>query len=522
MGKLYSSDILKIFNKREPSKIKMWEIVRSYPPMEFLKLIYLLENVVTSSKRTPICLDDNLIKYNPEEFMCDMLLIITDLPTIRLERGTYEDETTDVFWNNESNSNDIDDDFEIEAMLSHFRSNNYLINSSTPKDLRFKVLNHNIGTQHYKTILSQIVSLLFNDNYQTDRNEQKIDDSSVVAKFLQFYKTMTFKQGDDNDVRNFRNIIISKPTRIFDRDLISSQLHIVQPLYQGLHVVVYSSPSETKCYTRFGTLLPGLAQSVRCSEPCTFEAVILPVDRFKNVRCWRYWQFKSSYILYVVDVFRYKQTILTTTPFKNRMMYIDLITKNNQNVLHSSYATENTWISIENEYIKTRDMYAPVVGVVLRDPNHTFSAQDERQNSKAFYFNILVSFHILESKIIDLKVTYPPEIVRALHLNHEMADYKTVCLAYGHCDQYLYLCTYNRQLHQFVHAATLQRSPMEYIKLNYKPEKIYIVNNKTIPRGVLYLRVYYDLFRNIIGYENKYTDDRFKSSYNNSLLSAER
>lgn len=521
MGKLYISDIFKIFNNREASKLKIWEIIRSYPPMEFLKLIYLLENVTTVTNRNAVSLEDDMIKYNPNDFKCDKFLEIKDVPVIRLERGVYESESSEIFWNNDGSIGEDDgDDYEIQTLLDHIRANKQMPLEATPKALRFKVLNHNIGTSHYKTLLGQISNLLFNDNYQIDRNEQQLEHSSVFAKFLQFYKAMTFKQGDDIDVRSFRNIIISKPTRTFDRTLVSSQSHIVQPLYQGLHVVVYSSPSETKCYTRFGALLNGLAQSMRCAVPCTFEAIILPIDRFKNVRCWKYWPFRAGYVLYVVDVFRYKQTILTTIPFKNRIQYIDLIVKNNPNILFSAHALTNTWASIEDTYIKTRDMYDPIVGVVLRDPNHTFSEQDKSLSALAFYFNILVSFNILDSKIIDLKESHPPEIIRDLHLNREMADYKTVCIVYGHCDEFLYICMYNRTLHQFVHAAMLRRSPVEYIVLAYKSEKIYIVNNKTMPRGILYLRIYYDVFRNIIGYEQKLTDDRFKIPYTDPLLLA--
>lgn len=538
MDKLYSCDIFKIYKNYEPSRHKIWEIVRSFNPIEFAQLLYLLENVTKSSKRDTISLHDAYIKY-PKIDCPNVLLKITDSPTIRLERCTFHNESSDMFWNDGTKNNNDDikdttDDFDINTLLNHVRSNNILnpndtseselipnVTTTNLRDVRFKVLNHNIGTQCYHKFLKHIEHLLFNDNLQTDRNEHQTQQMSIVLKFMQFYKTMNFKQSLDNDSRNFRNLIIPQPIRIFNRDLINDPNYIIQPLYQGFHVIVYSSPHETKCYSRFGTLQPNLAYSIRCNVPCTFEAIILPIDKFGNERCWRYWTFKSGFVMYVVDVFRYKQTILTMTPFKDRAKYIKLIVDNQIN-MRSAMTEHHTWLSIEERYIKNQDIYDPIVGVVLRDPNHIFSVTSSitkpMHQPKLFYFNILYTFDMLNQKIINLCTNYELSTIQTLHLNYEMADYKTICLAYGHCNQFIYLCTYNRNVHQFVHAAVLQRSYREYTTLNYKPESIYVVNNKIVPQGIMYIRIYYDLMKNIIGYESKNTDDRFKVMYKNPLL----
>nr|WDA64807.1 gp48-like protein [Oryctes rhinoceros nudivirus] len=579
-SRLYSTDIGKIFKNYEPSKLKMWEIARSFHPLDFSKLLYLLENVTVSSRRSTIALDDSLLNYNVPHDVDDAdnddgddddgntntipdILILTDTPSIRLERSAYE--MDDVFWNDniasgraDDDDDDDDDDVDIDTLLNYIRSNNFIQQTSsdqivtssssspspsppsssfgqstTARDLRFRVLNHNIGTSYYHSFVKHVEFLLFNDNFQYDRNEYNSQHTSIVLKFMQFYKTINFKESLNNDARNFRNIIVRKPQRIYVRDDVDSDRYIVQPLYQGFHVVVYSSPTETKCYSRYGSLHANLAYSIRCSEPCTFEAIILPIDKFNNPRCWRYWTFRSGFVMYIVDVFRYKQTILTSNPFKERIKYIDLIVRNQPDILRSSIRKTHTWLSIESAYVEARDLYDPIVGVVLRDPNYIISPRNASTvaasaatsmpkafEPKAFYFNILYSYDILQSKIVKLDPTYPLSIVRTLHLSYEMADYKTICVAYGHCDRFIYLCTYDRNLQQFVHAARLQRSPMEYTKLLYKPDRIFVVNHKTIPRGVLYLRVYYDLSKNIIGYEQKHTDDRFNLPYTNPLLNS--
>lgn len=568
-GRLYSTDIGKIFKNFEPSKLKMWEIARSFHPLDFSKLLYLLENVTVSSKRSTIALDDSLLNYhvshdaddnayyydddddddnNTNKYTGDTL-VLTDTPVIRLERSSYEKD--DIFWNDNitsgrssntitiDDSYDNDDDIDIDTLLNYIRSNNFIQTSdqnttttscvSSARDLRFRVLNHNIGTSYYHSFVKHVESLLFNDNFQYDRNEYNSQHTSIVLKFMQFYKTINFKESINNDARNFRNIIVRKPQRIYVRDDIDSNRYIVQPLYQGFHVIVYSSPTETKCYSRYGSLHANLAYSLRCSEPCTFEAIILPIDKLNNPRCWRYWTFRSGFVMYIVDVFRYKQIILTSNPFKERIKYIDLIVRNQPDILRSAVRKTHTWLSIESTYVEAQDLYDPIVGVVLRDPNYIISPRNASQPQlssttsnpiKAFYFNILYSYDILQSKIVKLDPTYSLSIVRTLHLSYEMADYKTVCVAYGHCDRFIYLCTYDRNLQQFVHATRLQRSPMEYTKLLYKPDRIFVINNKTIPRGVLYLRVYYDLSKNIIGYEQKHTDDRFNLPYTSPLLNS--
>lgn len=572
MAKVYLSDVFKIYKDFEPSKLKIWEIVRTYHPIEFAKLLYLLENVSRNYKRDAICLNDSEIDYNfSKQHHVPYLLSASENPCIRLERGI---EVPSILWNtttttttNNTNSTSpslcfcCNEKYDISHLLEYIQSPKYMASKYYTQEFKkcrlFQILNHNIGTTYYASLLNSIQNLLFNENFQTDRNEidsnNNNNNSSIVIKFRQFYQNIIYKQSVDSDVRNFRNIIIPKPVRIFDRDLMSScsssssnnsssgnsdKQFMVQPLYQGLHVIVYTSPNETKCYSRFGCLQQNLAYSLKSdSDICTFEAIILPIDNLKHARSWRYWPFKSGFMFYVVDVFRYNQTILTSMPFRERAKYIPLVVKNNSSLFAAQLS--KSWETLERDYIANRDIYDPIVGVVLRDPEQIISPNSDtggdRTNSidininngnknfkaienKAFYFNILYSFDLLQSKVVDLQLNLPPETVQCLHLNYEMADFKTVCVAYGHCDQFIYLCTYNRNLHQFVHAAKLTRSPNEYNKLTYKSEKIYVLNNETLPRGILYLRVYYDMSKNIIGYEHKCTDDRFKVAYTNPLF----
>ncbi|ATY70188.1 GrBNV gp48-like protein [Tomelloso virus] len=551
MEKLYSSDIFKIYNNREASRAKIWEMVRSFNPVEFAKLLYLLENVSTSTNRVPVQLPDSLINYCPEKWQNDCILELCDDRSIRLERGVYENENVDIFWNDGcglmgnqlkpqiaqqfenangcdaktsieklNNADNYASDFPIDDLFSYIRCKNIIQLSNDDDDddekgVAFKILNHNIGTRVYKTLLNQIENLLLNDNYQDDRNEQRVESSSIVTKFMQFYTTMNFKQRIDNDARNFRNLILARPKRIVDRQLMSATgEYFVQPLYQGFHVIVYSTPMETKCYSRYGELQVGLGYALRCPVPCTFEAIILPIDRYGNVRCWRYWQYRSGYVIYVVDVYRYKQTILLHIPFEERLPYVDLVLRSDKSGILQN-APVDTWSNIESAYNERQDLYDPIVGVYLRQKNQTVLTLER---PKAFYFNILFSFDIMKEQIVDLRNEETLDIVHRLHLNYEMADYKTICTVYGHCEKYFYLCTYNRHLQQFVHAAKLRRSPLEYFKLKYRSDAIFVVNNQIIPRGILYLRVYYDLNRKIIGYENKMSDDRFKVPFTSPLL----
>lgn len=426
-------------------------------------------------------------------------------------------------------------DISITKLMNDLRHNT---NNSIPTSIYEQILNHNFGTKVYIELLSNVQYLLLNDNFQMERNAVNAmqDNQSIVVSFLQFYKNIMFEQTIDNDPRNFHFIIIPKARQLSTASLDylrrddpqytndCSSMYIHQPYFNGMHLIVYSSPSETKCFNRFGELFPNLAYALRSKVPCTFEVVVLPIDRYNNVRSWRYWQYRRYWVMYIVDVYRYKQSILLDIPFEERIKYAKYIANGNE--LRLIPNNMQTVDEIYKLYEKNRDIYDPIGGVYRRHRHHVLNNNrynqqnldstilDRHQNSYIL-FNILYTFDLLHMKVLSVKNDICN--IQQLNMNLEMADYRVLCIAYGHCEKYIYLCQYDRTYHQFVHAASMERLGIESDKLQYKPEKIFVMHNKILPMGVLYLRVYFDINYNVIGYDTKSTDSRFNLPYTNCL-----
>lgn len=302
--------------------------------------------------------------------------------------------------------------------------------------------------------------------------------------------------------------MLRTPRRIETR-LDATARYVVQPLYQGFHTVVYSGPDETRCVNRYGELYPGFAYTERCPEYCVFEAIILPVDRWGRTRSWRYWPYKATWLLYIVDVLRYGQQILIEQPFVERIKHARRLA--NRGRICCLPDDLNTWSAIEQRYHRNADVYDPIVGVVLRDRTSNLRSSSA---TLAFRFNVRFAFDLLSLSVVE---TATVADVHRIHLNFEMADRKVVCLAYGHCDDYIYLCKYDRSIHQFVHVGRLQRAAFEHSKLQYRCDRLYVVGCRVMPRGIIYLRVYYDFSRRVMGYDIKWSDGRYKTPMHNEL-----
>lgn len=526
MSQLYISDVFKIFLNYEPSRLKVWEIVRTYDVVSFAKFLYLLENVSKSSKRSPTSLNDSDLRefcnYNLPSKECntayDIRLCLNNTPSIRLERVENEYENSMVLFNK---LNDDDNrqkkhpqDVTIDIIMNNIRLGLNDMETSHLKNIYERIIQHNLGTHYYGSFVTALQYLLFTDNLQIDRNDVETTSlrNSIVSKYLQMYKMFEFEECNSYDPRNCRFIILQRPERFKDRNIINKNDYIIQPLYQGFHLIVYTNKHETRCYNRFGELQPNILYGIRLEVNCTFEAIVLPVDKYGVIRSWRYWPHKHSYILYITDVIRYEHTLLMETPFEERLKYTKLI--NNPLIYNVPDDLFNNWDAIETRYIDNRDVYDPIVGVILKRPQSKIT-----ERPLEYRFNILYCYNMLSSSVLSLRDVNIKDLNPSeLHISFEMADYWTTCIVYGHNDYEFYICEYDRNLHQFVHVATLDRLPYDSEEPSYKSENIYVINNRILPKGVFYLRVYYDLSYNLVGYDTKHTDSKFNVPYENLLL----
>lgn len=499
MSVLTATDILKFAFKYEPSKPLIWEFVRGFDPREIAKFIYVLDNVTKEPGRKAVDVDFG--KFT--EYFTDKKLIVDLDPTVKLERVQSD---FDTLWNY---SQEYNDGTSITQTITDIMDMSNHLNVPITDDLQ-RILNHNLGSSDYNIFSKNIQNLLMNENFHNDRTMSNVPMQSLVEKFIQFCAVMQSKSITDNDPRNFRFLLTPKPQRITSRVLPEANTaYCFQPLYQGFLTIVHSTSSETKCYNRHGEMYPNLGHNIRSKTQCTFEAVILPLDKLKHPRSWRYWKWRNGWIMYIVDVYGYGDKVFHTLPFVERIKYAKLISAHDKRLLEVPPQL-SSWNNIEKVYVRNKDVYDPIVGVIIRRASSVLS---QRIPPLEFRFNILYCFDLLENKIVNLTLDVS---TRKMHFAlYETADYKTTCMAYGHSQHNIYLCSYNRSIHKFVHSTTLDRVSDE--TLEYKKEALYVVNNQVVPRGVLFLRVYYVNPHTVIGYESKMGDGMFNVPFRNHL-----
>lgn len=418
---LYISDVFKIFNNYEPTRIKIWEIVRSFDYIEIAKLLFLLENTVRDRKRCVISLTEEQIEEfiiqpqsnlkspyimgasssnsppSPQQLSSSLPLLPTSssslpsssssssvaskvamadttkitncssnlydrmycnnsyynqtvalslTPSLRIER--VQAETTKVKWKKRNkpdhmlyenvqttktihdNTNELIGhhylDVTIDVIMNALRNSTIILPIT---NVYASILMHNLGTTFYGSFVGHIETLLLPENLQSDRNDTSRMES-ITARFLQYHKMITEWHMLKLDSRSLRFVMIPPAQRIYNPNALlenatSYDDYVFQPLYQGFHVVVYGSCQETRCYNRYGELIHNIGYNLKLPLNCTFEGVILPLDHKQRIRSWRYWNFRHSYIIYIVDVFRFEQEVLLDKPFKTRIVYADMI-----------------------------------------------------------------------------------------------------------------------------------------------------------------------------------------------------
>lgn len=540
MTSLYASDVLKIFRFFEPSRQKLWEIVRMYNPIDFARLLYLLENIAKTDKRPAITLEDDALiaicsyPCHDDDKTCnymDFRLKVAENPDLLVERVTtkFDYYYAPICQPEDDHRIYHSFDISIEQLMENIRSTtNHLDNTIKTMncDVRItehcltaeifqKIIYHNLGTRQYSRFLTNIQHLLYNEHLQTNRNDinttSSVLNKSIVSKYFHFYRMMHFLNLTI-DSRQFRNLILPKAKRIYTTERLQMCDYIAQPLYQGFHCIVYATPTETKFYNRYGELLPNLGYNLRIETNCTFEAIILPVDRENVVRSWRYWTNRNSYVIYCTDIFRYENQILDHMTFEERLPLMEQI-KGTQ-IRHIPAKLYNDWTRIEKRASNTLDMFEPIVGIVFKLRSAKLNAQHLE-----YRFSVNICYDLLDDRIVRMDSLKNQNINRsAVAMSLEMSAFRTVCLVYGHDTESLYMCEYDRQRHQFVHCAILKRIPDELTDLNYRTTSLFVLHAKIKPQGLLYLRVYYDRNYSIIGYEQKITNCQFDVPYCNELF----
>lgn len=515
---LLVSDLLRVFDENyEPSRTRVWEIVRTVHPVHCAALLYLLENVRKSRRATPLQLPAN--GTDDERHFPSRSYETAVRPTLNLTRVTVTRQLTPSTLDGEAyiyDTRDAAGNLTVMGLLHVVRDC-----ANERLTLEERVAIHNLRTHYYTRFVDNVRYFLLPDDMQADRNEfGTVDARSVTEKFLHYYRSLTagdasLYYGGYTNPKSFRYITRPVLRRIDRRPVDSDNDYVVQPLYQGHRVVINCNERETRCYNCYGELLQGFMYNARFTVNATFEAIVLPLDRDGRMRSWRYGAHnndKAHRVVVVVDVFRIDHRIMVDSPFVERAAHITSVGGTH---VHVPPPTECTWESLERAYYRRTDLYDPIVGVVLRRGQDTCA-----EPPRAYRFNMTTCYDFLTNRVHRLAGSVALREFQRVHYNLDMADRRTVCTVYAHDESYYYVCTFDRQRFQFVHCAVLERlSDIARRRPKYTCESVYVLGARREVMGVMFLRVYYSAHdRAVVGFEHKLTTSMYDVPYKDPFL----
>lgn len=546
------SDILLMLRDYEPSRAKLWEMVRRYDPLQFAAFLYLLENVRKEPRKKPITLPcDKLYEFaDARPWSRDTSMRLHLSVTLRTDRVASE--PTHLFAmaryasRLESSRHRSAGDASVYDLLDRIRSPPRDSDATYDEPQRqpyLLIVAHNLSTNMYQRFLNNVVNMLFPDDMQGDRS-RLLPDQMVAIRYLRYHRQLSLQRSlCATDSRRFRYVMLPRPRRVYRRptERDGGTRYVYQSLYQGFHAVMdqeFDSSLSVRVFNRYGELQRNLLPPLRLATSCTFEAVVVPVDRCGWSRSWRYWPYREGCRIYVCDVFRYGDRVLATLPFVERLRYARRLCEENGQQLTLA-ATSERWSDlmadrVYDERRTTTDMFPPIVGVIARDGQSQFSPFYADQQAAVtgggrqfelvasaplqYRFHVRLVYDVLEDRPIrvgngtssDGDAVLKTLRTERLFFDLEMADSRYVWLAYGHTDDSYFLCAYNPSVQQYEHTITLERSPYDTeLEPKYQQERLVVLNAKTIPRGFLYLRVYLDRDGRYVGYETKLTTSRY-------------
>lgn len=491
---IYLSDVFKIFHNYEHSKLRLFEIIRIFHPHHIAALIYLIENIKKSKTVEPY-IPKNLNLYL--EIM-DKKLDFTNKTTFSLSRCTV---LTNIFPNIEfkKNSNELT----ILEFIKLFKRKDYKNNI----DFYSKLLLNNLCTDLYNSLI-QNITVQFPDYMQNDRNEFEKNNTPLVQKFLDYYKIISNEsyQNINLNPRNFRFMFRRKNKQIYQKPTNIEQ-YILQPIYQGFSLVIYTTKRYTRAFNRYGELIKSWLYDEPFDIDATFEIILLPTNTKDKTKSWHYWDHKNGYKIIVVDVFRIENQMFTHLPFSERSKQIPFI--QGKNVV--SYNNLDTIEKIEDEYTKNINLFNPIVGIMFKKKTNTIE-----KPSKSWYFNLNFYYDFLSNKHhkFDGNVSIlPNQLNYSIYIKNEMADYRTVCIIYSDDDNFFYICSFDYNVLQFNHVGVIPKLKHDNKKYKYSSTNLYVTNEKSVIKGIMYMRVYFNRMSNcenkIVGYEFKKTTSMY-------------
>lgn len=545
MSELRLSNIFRMFQCYESSRVKLYELVRNTDPLYTAALVYLLTNVsvkkkakvfipdnldlsfatasdVVSGIRTKvICNTENGTKITENKKDADIYIIEKNI-TFSLEQNEVINQTVPTAEHLSAitlkgngcgpggggkngagvgkamNNVGSDDDITLLAFINEIK---FYYQNTQQRSQWFKLMSNNFTSKLFHRFVQNLNDLLYADNKRWNRNETTtVSPESEIKKLLDYYRRLNYRNlVDDNmDPKTFRNIIRKSPKRIDELPLNLLASYIVQPLYNGFRIIIHSDSILTKCYNRHGELMRNFLSRNHIESHATFEALILPTTHQNKLRSWRYWPYRNGYKIIVVDVFRINLHMLTDLPFWERVKYLELI--KGENVVPSPI----TSIDDLNRHQHQTDLFSPIRGILLRERNHNCE-------SAAIEYRFNINFYYNYQSDSMCQINSSDTTIRQIHysnfINLDMARYRTTVIVYSDDVKWYYVCKFHPALYQFVHIGRIEKMLNDRQEVRYQDERVYVINSKNAVKGVAYMRVYYNHpnTRKIVGYDYKKT-----------------
>lgn len=389
-----------------------------------------------------------------------------------------------------------------------------------------RIVVHNLNSKAYKIFLSCIVNYILPEHMKKDRNGGHYETPTygLAQKFLNYYYNKyyyIFSSKSLTSVKRYKNI--DEDNYTFEMEnLIRDKIYDIFPLFNGYRLVVHvNSEFRCKCYNADCELIcNNIFKSITYPIHCTFEIVMLPLDINNKPKSWMFWDYKSGFVCYIVDIFRYKHTILLTKTFNERKVYLKKLIETNIFKFVSSFfppSFEMSYSSILTHFNKYESLNGAIKGVLLKDTSKgdssnrniqiTFphSLAYDRRKDSVFRFSGSVSIYDSLNLLFDI---YSCECTLIYSV------------AYGCDSEYIYLCAFDRDICRFVHMGRVSRIVYAHKNLKFKTFNTIYVEGAEIPiEGYCVLRIYYDIKTlKIILIQHKFTDSVYKISYNNKTL----
>lgn len=579
MSALRLVDLRAIFKNYESSKILVWEIVRTVHPVQMMSLLYILEHVVRDNKSDPV----EITAYNDDEIpikrrkmtsplppssetttpsttdgplrrkTCTIVnsssifmigqpahgVILCDLqPSLRLQSFERDyrilpvlNRAMEIMTNTANGRLTV---YGLLKMMSQSQSLDEIIDTNSLTLDEFEVLN-NIRTKQYTQFANNLLYHLLPDSSHVERcnytpPNSKFGEMDLSSKFHTYYQS--FERATLTAPREARLFYTTNQLHcatIYERPADLDSVYYLQPRYSGYYVIVNTTGRVNKVYNRHCEYIQALLIEEEFSKHSTFVAVLLPKSREPTPvpKSWRYSGLKTDrvhrknyYFIVIVDVLRFRDTLLIDRPFKERQKYITMI--KGVNVIHAATIAPNgldvsdAWSRHQHQHAEASSQLYHIDGVVLRHKNSTAV---KPPNQFRFSKSLL---HIIDTQA-NVRLYGDCSVISRLdvHFSPTMAERCTICLIYGHDEHYYYCCKFDRRAFTFVHDVKLERTcDLHRQSVRYRNDRIVVQNHQVLPRGIALVRVYHncnksltnplvDSTRAILGYEFKFTTSMY-------------